>query len=310
MESKILLESGTNELELLEFTVGSNSYGINIAKVSEIMTDQQVTPVPNGPEEVEGVFIPRDKLISVIDLHKVLHVPKECIPENAAKKAIFIVCQFNQMVVAFHVTSVKGFQRISWTDIVEPPAVSSSSDGMGISTGVAKISDRIIMILDFEKIVSDLNKSSGIDITGLDRVEKASITAGDKRIIVADDSPFLNKMITSTLADTGFKNIVSFQNGADAWDYISTFKSRCTADDITSNIACVISDIEMPKMDGHRLTKLIKDDPVLKHVPVILFSSLIDRQMIEKCKSVGADAQFSKPQITELIKTLLRLISD
>lgn len=305
MATKILLESGTNELELLEFTVGSNSYGINIAKVSEIMTDQEVTPVPNGPEEVEGVFLPRDKLISVIDLHKVLHIPR---PES--KKSIFIVCQFNQMVVAFHVTSVRGFQRISWTDIVEPPAVSGGNDGAGISTGVAKINDKIIMILDFEKIVSDLNRSAGIDTTGLSQVEKASISAGNKRIIVADDSPFLNKMITSTLADTGFKNIVSFQNGEDAWDYINTFKSRCDADNITENIACVISDIEMPKMDGHRLTKLIKDDSILKHIPVILFSSLIDEQMIRKCKAVGADAQFSKPQITELIKTLLKLISE
>ena len=305
MATKILLESGTNELELLEFTVGSNSYGINIAKVSEIMTDQEVTPVPNGPEEVEGVFIPRDKLISVIDLHKVLHIPR---PE--LKKSIFIVCQFNQMVVAFHVTSVRGFQRISWTDIVEPPAVSGGNDGAGISTGVAKINDKIIMILDFEKIVSDLNRSAGIDTTGLSQVEKASITAGNKRIIVADDSPFLNKMITSTLADTGFKNIVSFQNGEDAWDYINTFKGRCDADNITENIACVISDIEMPKMDGHRLTKLIKDDNVLRHIPVILFSSLIDEQMIHKCKAVGADAQFSKPQITELIRTLLKLISE
>lgn len=306
MDHNILLESGTNELQLLEFTVGENSYGINIAKVSEVLTDQVITPVPNGPEEVEGVFIPRDKLISVIDLHKVLHIP----PDTNAKKNIFIVCQFNQMVVAFHVTSVKGFLRISWNDITEPPAISNGSEGAGISTGVAKIGEKIIMILDFEKIVSDLNRSSGIDVTGLDRVEKASITVGNKRIIVADDSPFLNKMITSTLADTGFKNVISFQNGEDAWDYVKTFKERSTGENITEQIACVISDIEMPKMDGHRLTKLIKDDPVLKHIPVILFSSLIDEQMIVKCKQVGADAQFSKPQITELIKTLLRFISE
>ncbi len=303
MDTKILLESGTNELQLLEYTVGNNSYGINIAKVSEIMTDQEITPVPNGPDVVEGVFIPRDKLISVIDLHKVLHVPQT----NSRKT--FIVCRFNQMQVAFHVTAVKGFQTISWSDIVEPPAVSGGQDGMGISTGVAKINGKILMILDFEKIVADLNRTSGIDATGLSSEDKASIDAGNKRIVVADDSPFLNKMITSTLADTGFKNVVSFQNGEDAWDYVNTFKNRCTADDITSNIACVISDIEMPKMDGHRLTKLIKDDPVLKNIPVILFSSLIDEQMIQKCKAVGADAQFSKPQISELIKTLLKLIS-
>lgn len=303
MSTKILLESGTNELQILEFNVGANLYGINIAKVSEIMTDQDVTPMPNCPEEVEGVFIPRDSLISVIDLHKVLHIDNP-----TPGKKIFIVCQFNKMVVAFHVTSVNGFQRISWTDIVEPPAVSGGNEGMGISTGVAKINGKIIMILDFEKIVSDLNRSSGLDVTGLNEIEKASINAGKKRIVVADDSPFLNKMITSTLADTGFSNVVSFQNGEDAWDYVRSFKDK--PEPITEHIACVISDIEMPKMDGHRLTKLIKDDPYLKELPVILFSSLIDDQMIQKCKAVGADAQFSKPQIADLIKTLLALISN
>lgn len=302
MSTKILLESGTNELQILEFNVGNNVYGINIAKVSEIMTDQEITPIPNGPDEVEGVFIPRDQLITVIDLHKVLHIPNPGI-----QKSVIIVCQFNKMQVAFHVTKVNGFQRISWTDIVEPPAV-SSNEGMGISTGVAKINDRIIMILDFERIVSDLNRSSGLDVTGLTEIDKASINAGKKRVVVADDSPFLNKMITSTLSEMGLSNIVSFQNGEDAWDYVSSFRNK--EGEITDNIACVISDIEMPKMDGHRLTKLIKDDAVLKNIPVILFSSLIDEQMIHKCKAVGADAQFSKPQISELIKTLLKLISD
>lgn len=302
MSTKILLESGTNELQILEFNVGSNVYGINIAKVSEIMTDQEITPIPNGPDEVEGVFIPRDQLITVIDLHKVLHIPNP-----STQKSVIIVCQFNKMQVAFHVTNVNGFQRISWTDIVEPPAV-SSSEGMGISTGVAKINDKIIMILDFERIVSDLNRSSGLDVTGLTEIDKASINAGKKRIVVADDSPFLNKMITSTLSEMGMSNIVSFQNGEDAWDYVSSFRDK--EGPVTDNVACVISDIEMPKMDGHRLTKLIKDDPVLKSIPVILFSSLIDEQMIHKCKAVGADAQFSKPQIAELIKMVLKLISD
>ncbi|MGN0641917.1 MAG: chemotaxis protein [Huintestinicola sp.] len=305
MSTNILLESGTNELELLEFTVGGNSYGINIAKVSEIMTDQQVTPVPNGPEEIEGVFIPRDTLISVIDLHKVLHVKHE-----DQKKTIFIVCKFNRMDVAFHVTSVKGIQRISWADISEPPAVANgTTGGAGMSTGIAKINGRIIMILDFEKIVSDLNRSSGLDISGIEDVEAPNEINSSKRIVVADDSPFLNRMIVETLSKTGYNNVVSFQNGQDAWDYVSSFKSKYSGEEITDHIACVISDIEMPKMDGHRLTKLIKDDYVLKNIPVILFSSLINEQMEAKCRAVGADAQFSKPQIKDLINTLIKFIS-
>lgn len=304
MNTNILLESGTNELELLEFQVGDNNFGINISKVVEIMINQDVTPVPNAPDSVEGVFIPRDKLISVIDLHRVVNVD-----HTPTGKEIFIICEFNRIHVAFHVTSVKGIQRISWSDISDPPAVSSgdSSGAAGLSTGVAKIDGRIIIILDFEKIVSMLNREAGLDVTGLDRVNRPTDEVGNKRIVVADDSKFLNKMITEALASIGFHNIVSFSNGQDAWEYVSSF--RDSGDDITSHISCVISDIEMPKMDGHRLTKLIKDDSVLKKIPVLLFSSLINEQMINKGKSVGADGQFSKPQIKELISYLINLLS-
>ncbi len=304
MNTNILLESGTNELELLEFQVGDNNFGINISKVVEIMINQDVTPVPNAPEEVEGVFIPRDKLISVIDLHKVVHVP-----HTKSGKEIFIICEFNRMHVAFHVTRVKGIQRISWSDISDPPAVAngSGSDAIGLATGVAKIDDRIIIIMDFEKIVSTLNRDAGLDISGLEHAARPSAAVGNKHIVVADDSKFLNKMITDSLSSIGFHNIISFSNGQDAWDYVQTFREY--NDDITSHIACVISDIEMPKMDGHRLTKLIKDDKVLCKIPVLLFSSLINEQMIAKGKSVGADGQFSKPQIKELINYLTQILS-
>ena len=137
MNTNILLESGTNELELLEFQVGDNNFGINISKVVEIMINEDVTPVPNSPEEIEGVFIPRDKLISVIDLHKVVHVP-----HTSSGKEIFIICEFNRMHVAFHVTSVKGIQRISWADIADPPAVTSGSsdEAIGLATTESSLS--------------------------------------------------------------------------------------------------------------------------------------------------------------------------
>ena len=304
MNTNILLESGTNELELLEFQVGDNNFGINISKVVEIMINEDVTPVPNSPEEIEGVFIPRDKLISVIDLHKVVHVP-----HTSSGKEIFIICEFNRMHVAFHVTSVKGIQRISWADIADPPAVTSGSsdEAIGLATGVAKINDRIIIIMDFEKIVSTLNRDAGLDINGLEKIDRPTAMTGNKHIVVADDSKFLNKMITDSLSKVGFHNIMSFSNGQDAWEYVQSFKDK--GDDITSHIACIISDIEMPKMDGHRLTKLIKDDKTLSQIPVLLFSSLINAQMIAKGKSVGADGQFSKPQIKELISYLIKVLS-
>jgi two-component system chemotaxis response regulator CheV len=301
MESNILLESGTNELELLVFEVGDSTFGINIAKVVEIMINMDVTPVPNSPDEVEGVFIPRDKLISVIDLHKVIKTEKH--DDNN----IFVICEFNKITVAFRVGRVDGIQRIKWSDISDPPMGTSASEGAGISTGVVKIDGKIIIIMDFEKIVSRLNLTSGFDDQGIDDIHMTE-AIGQKRLVVADDSSFLNKMITDSLAKVGFTNVVSFTNGQDAWEYVSSF--RDADGNITDNIACVISDIEMPRMDGHALTRRIKEDQILKQIPVLLFSSLINEQMILKCKAVGADGQFSKPQIKELIDLSIKLISE
>lgn len=274
MENNILLESGTNELEVLEFMVGGQNFGINIAKVVEIMNYQPIVPVPDSPEEFEGVFTPRDKVISVIDLHKVLH--KES-PDK--EHDLLIICHFNQMDIGFHVSSVKGIQRISWEDIEKPPRISGDGSN-NIATGIAKFGDRIILILDFEKIVSDMNRSAVIDTTG---VSAADHIRSEKHIVIAEDSPFLNTLIKNTLKDAGYINVVSFDNGKDAWDYVSGHKEM--EGDILDQISCVISDIEMPRMDGHHLTKLIKDDEVLRRIPVYLFSSLINEQMRIKYES-------------------------
>ncbi|MGN0687221.1 MAG: chemotaxis protein [Oscillospiraceae bacterium] len=291
MESNILLESGTNELEVLEFMVGEQSFGINIAKVTEIMNYTPVIPVPDSPPEFEGVFTPRDTVISVIDLHKVLHKTS-----TDTEHDLLVVCHFNQMDVGFHVTSVKGIQRISWEEIEKPPAL--SGDGASnIATGIAKLKDHIILILDFEKIVSDMNRTAVLDTSGVIASDKDK---SSKHIVIAEDSPFLNTLIVNTLHDAGYKNVVNFDNGKDAWEYISGHKDL--GGNITDHISCLISDIEMPQMDGHHLTKLIKDDPILKNIKVFLFSSLINDQMRAKGASVGADAQFSKPQIGGLIK--------
>ncbi len=301
METNILLESGTNELELLEFFVGNEDYGINIAKVNEIMTYREVTPMPSAPDGVEGVFMPRDKLITVVDLHKILDVD---VPDG--NSGLLIVCEFNQLDIAFHVTSVKGIQRISWSSIEKPPSVANNSR-KGVATGIAKIDGRIIVILDFEKIISDLNSSSGLDTTGIDKLEKSESVNYDAKIIIAEDSALLNKMIVNAMTSAGFHNILAFSNGQEAWNYISGFAGNEKA---AESIALVVSDIEMPQMDGHRLTKLIKDNQNLKKIPVYLFSSLIDDRMRKKGESVGADRQFSKPQIGDLIKSMIELLKN
>ncbi len=299
METNILLESGTNELELLEFFVGNEDYGINIAKVSEILTYREVTPMPSAPEEVEGVFMPRDKLITVVDLHKVLGIPR---PDG--NEGLLIVCEFNQLDIAFHVTSVKGIQRISWTSIEKPPTVANNSK-KGVATGIAKVDGKIIIILDFEKIISDLNCSSGLDASGIDKIEKSDEVDYNAKIVIAEDSPLLNQLVVNALTKAGFHNILSFSNGQEAWNYISTYAD---SEDVTQYVSLLVSDIEMPQMDGHRLTKLIKEHRNLHKIPVFLFSSLIDDMMKAKGRSVGADEQFSKPQISGLIQAMMTVL--
>ncbi len=299
-KSEILLESGTNELELLEFSIAGNTYGINIAKVREIMMEQELVPMPQASPEIEGVFMPREKLITVIDLHKVLGTEK---PQNC--RGLFIICEFNGIDIGFHVSSVQGIQRIGWTSIEKPPHV-SSDPSKGISTGIAKVDGKILVILDFEKIVSDLNQTAGLDLQGAENAFATAETA-KKHIVIAEDSQFLNRMIVNSLSDIGFKEIRSFRDGKEAWDYISSFSGY--EGDITERIAAVITDIEMPQMDGHHLTKLIKSDKTLRKIPVFLFSSLINEQMYRKGISVGADEQFSKPQIGSLIERLLQILS-
>ena len=307
MDTGILLESGTNELELLEFFVGTKCFGINIAKVSEIMRFSTVTPMPGAPDTVEGIFMPRDILLTVVDLHKVLNIPGA--EDN---DGMLIICEFNRLHVAFHVSAVSGIVKLSWSNIEKPPSV-AQNEHAGLCTGVAKLDSGMILILDFEKIVADINKSMGLDTTGVgdktpqntSKLEKVNF---ESHIVIAEDSALLNKMILDSLHTAGFRNVISFTNGKDALDYIESFK-HLGSERIRSEVALLISDIEMPQMDGHHLTKRIKDDPATNVIPVFLFSSLINDQMRVKGKSVGADEQFSKPQIGILIETLYDYLS-
>lgn len=296
METGILLESGTNELELLKFHVGNKCFGINIAKVSEMMRYSAVTPMPDAPDAVEGIFMPRDTLITVVDLHTVLNSP--C-PDGI--EGMFIICEFNSMHVAFHVTSVNGIVKLSWTSIEKPPSVAQNENG-GLITGVAKLDDGMILVLDFEKIVADINRSAGLDTTGVDKLAHLESVNFEGHVVIAEDSALLNKMIMDSLHTAGFKNVISFTNGKDAFDYIEGYKSL--GENIRDEVALLISDIEMPQMDGHHLTKRLKSDPITQRIPIFLFSSLINDKMRIKGKSVGADEQFSKPQIGILIEKM------
>ncbi|MFR5620176.1 MAG: chemotaxis protein CheW [Clostridium sp.] len=156
VETGILLESGTNELELLEFVVGNQHYGINVAKINELCPYQEPTMVPNAHEYIEGIFMPRERLITVIDLAKALGVQ----PSADTSHDMYIITNFNRLHTAFHVQQVLGIHRVSWKDIAKPDST-ISGNGKGVATGITKINGRIIIVLDFEKIVTEVNPGNG-----------------------------------------------------------------------------------------------------------------------------------------------------
>ncbi|MDR0949395.1 MAG: chemotaxis protein [Lachnospiraceae bacterium] len=293
MDTKILLENGTNELEVLEFAVADCSYGINVAKITEIIPYQMVTPIPNSHPSIEGIFMPRDKMITAIDLNN-------CLGRGESKKdGLFIITNFNKLDIAFHVDAVSGIHRVSWKDIIKPDVTISTPED-SVATGIIKKNGKLIIILDFEKIVSDINPETGLKMSDLDSIpdvnERKNIP-----ILIAEDSPLLNKLIVDSLKRAGYDNLIHTENGQRAYDVIT----HCLEDgSLDQHVQIVITDIEMPEMDGHRLLKLIKNNNKTAHIPVVIFSSLVNDEMRKKGESLGADAQLSKPEIGNLVRVI------
>ena len=164
---------------------------------------------------------------------------------------------------------------------------------------------KLIIILDFEKIVSDINPETGLKISELS--ELGPRTRSNVPILIAEDSPLLNKLIVDSLKTAGYDNLIHTENGQQAYDVIMQCKEDGTLSD---HVRCVITDIEMPEMDGHRLTKLLKSDDITADIPIVIFSSLVNEEMKRKGEALGADAQLSKPEIGNLVKIIDQLVMD
>lgn len=297
-ETEILLESGTNEMEIMEFTVFGEAYGINVAKVKEILMSEPVKPVPHSHECVEGIFKPRDVVLTVVDLPKYLTGRQS----DKEEKDLFIITNFNKLNIAFRVHSVVGIQRISWHDIQKPDKTLTRGEE-GVATGIAQYNDKLITILDFEKIVTEIAPETGIQMSEIDALGEREIS--ERSVILAEDSVLLGMMIEQSLKKAGYVNIRKFNNGKDCWDFLSSIKNDS---DLYEKASILITDIEMPEMDGHRLTKLVKEDSRLQKIPVIIFSSLINPEMEIKGRNLGADEQMSKPEIGHLVEVIDRLL--
>ena len=314
-QTNILLETGTNELEIIEFYIDEDTepggkpyrayYGVNVAKVLEIIRLPKVTEMPQTPHPcVIGTFNLRSRVIPLIDLS--LWLGKPMARDENTK---VIVSEFNKVINAFMVSGVTRIHRLSWSE-VEPPSGYVAQFAANNFTGVVKFPDHIVLLLDMEQIIWDLNPALAM------KTERAreQVVAPDPGVaplktLVVDDSNSIRRLIASYLEKDGFE-VIQDINGQNAWDRLVEWREAATkgGKPLTSNVSLVVTDIEMPSMDGHTLCKKIKDDPVLKVLPVVLFSSLINDQLYHKGLSVGADDQVTKPEVGTLAERARKLI--
>ena len=310
-QTNILLESGTNELEIVEFFLDEPSegdkpyrgyYGVNVAKVLEIIRMPKVTELPEVQHpSVRGAFNLRSHIIPLVDLS--LWLEKNRTMSEEPPKVI--VTEFNSVTTAFMVTGVNRIHRISWEE-VEPPNKYVSMVSKSSITGVVKLEGRIVFLLDLEKIVADLNPRLGL------RLDEAVDWGSEVRYraLIADDSGLIREMLKDLMQKANFE-VEDVHNGREAWERIVEIKARADEEKrrITDYVQVLVSDIEMPSMDGHNLCKRVKDDPQLRNLPVVLFSSLITDKLRHKGDAVGADDQISKPEVTRLAHRVYDLIA-
>ena len=294
----ILLESGTNELEIVEFEVANNKFGINVIKVKEIIQPMNVTFIPHAHPHVEGIIQLRGEVLPVVDMLQVLGIQNA---EHSPQQK-YIVAEFNKQRVVFHVDNVTQIHRISWDQIEKPSDMYQGGASQVI--GVVKYNNEMILLLDFERIMVDINPASSISVESVKKLGKRD--RSEKKVVIAEDSPLLRKLLFDTMSEAGYANVDFFENGRDAYEYLEALAKA--DNNIENHVQLVVTDIEMPQMDGHHLTKKIKAHPDLQKLPVIIFSSLITDDLRHKGEEVGAEDQISKPEIAELILRMDQLI--
>ena len=293
----ILIETGTNEFEIVEFNVGKVNYGINVAKVREVINLVPITKMPQAHPYVDGLFTLRGRVMPLVNLPRCLNQETEDDLKN------IIVTEINNYNIGFLVNSVSRIHRISWTEMEPAPNVSDSP----MVVGIIKMLDKMVLLLDFEKIIAEINPEINEKLTTLPEVTKdIKEQRNDVKVFVAEDSPMLRDLLVQTLHDAGYITTRDFSNGKLAWEALQKIGQEEAPLDDSINI--LISDIEMPQMDGHHLLTQIREHNKLGKLPVIFFSSLINEEMRRKGEAIGANGQISKPEIGQLIDLIDSLV--
>lgn len=302
---EILLESGTNEMEILEFYLGDQSFGINVQKLQEIICYDPAkrTAMPESLPSMLGVYLVRGSSIPLVDLTS--HLRRRPAAEPSAEaRSIVLVCHFNGKATGFLVDGVNQIHRVNWQN-VEPmaPLIERFRPRF---TGTVHVEEREVLIVDLEHIMAEVDPEMGMVFDQEAEASlpaKGSMSRGDVGLLVAEDSVIIRLGIQNVLTSAGYGRVKAFADGMECFEELSRLKARSASEkEVLEEIQLLISDIEMPRMDGLTLCRRIREELGLKELKVVLFSSLISDQMAHKCKSVGADTWLSKPQIPALVK--------
>ncbi len=303
---EILLESGTNELEIVEFhldientndgePIGGGCYGVNVSKVREIIKTPEVISKMSGSHPcIEGIVNIRGRVIPVINLPKWLGKHDETTPLRR-----IIITEFNKTTNGFLVNSASRIHRVSWEQ-VEPPTGIFAQESDDCITGVIRFGEKIIFILDFERIVMELDPKGGFkeDVC----LDKKDLREG-KKIFIAEDSGMVAKLMQTNLRKAGYFVHWDY-NGLNAWQRLQAVVKEMerTGQPLGDFVHLLVSDIEMPQMDGLHLLKKVREHPVLTNLPVILFSSMSSEDNKRKWKDLQASEIITKPEIPILVE--------
>ncbi|MGX9419048.1 chemotaxis protein CheW [Vibrio sp. RC27] len=300
--SKILVESGTNELEIAEFQIikelpdGStkhNSYGINVAKVREIIRIPEMTDYPKGDDNVVGVFKSRDTVTPLIHLGKWLGLSKKPPTDNQ----YVIVTDFNGVTNGFLIDSINRIHRVSWNDLAAAGEISLAGEDNCIVASVT-IEDRLVFILDFEMIIAEMNSDINMSQYNLSADSSVDLSVEKKRVraqhtvLIADDSKFILEQLSNVVSQAGYR-VETVTDGAQALEYFESNRK---------DISAIVSDVEMPKVDGLFLCKTVTGQP--NPPPVLIFSSTMTTENKVKAMDVGASETLTKPEIHRLVPWL------
>jgi two-component system chemotaxis response regulator CheV len=306
----ILLDAGTNELEVLVFSLAGGWFGVNVAKVREVIRPVALVASPHRHASVMGMFNIRGSVLPVVDLAKHLGMVRPVKEGESQPEGRVILTEFNHFRCGFRVDTVEQIYRISWSRVRPAPDTALASVGgrasaevaVSSTTGVIEMDGRLILMVDFESVADSILHEKKLHIREVENTE--GVDRASKRVVLVEDSPFMRKLVHETFVRSGYERVEVYTDGQAAWEAVSGSAAAGNAP-----IDAIVSDIEMPRMDGLRLCKQIKEHPALKDVPVVLFSSLISEDNLKKGRQVGADLQVAKPELAEMVRIVDRAVS-